>query len=74
MRALREDSARAVSATTSSSSISVLPLMPETLNSSSPTRVMEDCCQGVLLGCMNKWRNTYTNTPTRIEHAAFELG
>lgn len=41
--ARRDDSAIAVSATSSSSSISALPLIPETLNRSSPTRVMDDC-------------------------------
>ena len=47
IRALLDDSIDVASAS-SSSSISALPLIPETLNSSSPTKVIDDCWQGHL--------------------------
>ena len=74
-KAFLEDSARAVSSASSSSSISALPLIPETLNSSSPTSVIEDCYSD--MGQQEDRKGvaieTHPDTPARIEHSTLQL-
>lgn len=70
-RARLDDSARATSAV--SSSISFLPLIPVILNRSSPTRVIEDCCNANQVSAMRKLNTTHPYSPPRIKHSSLKL-
>jgi len=74
-RARLDVSVRAESAA-SSSSISFLPLIPVSLNRSSPTRVIEDCCDEFHVNqtlVVQSSDTTHPNPPPGIEHTVLKL-